>query len=101
MGIEGFYEAISQDEGFSKLRRKVESDNSNNALLLCTRVNLKDVVLSPKGVFVASNDEVQSWEGWNDRAVNLFLLSSSKSLGHVVNNLGWANKDGCSSINNT
>ena len=46
VGIEGLEETVSQDEGFSELRRQVESHNANNARGFASLVDFKDVVFA-------------------------------------------------------
>lgn len=89
VGVEGLQEAVSDNEGLAELGGKVETNNTNNAGRFSSLINFENVVLSGKSVLVSSNDEVKSWEVGDLSTINLFLLSSSKGFGHILDNLGW------------
>lgn len=101
MGVEGLEEAVSDNEGLSELRGKVESYNTNNAGWFSSLINFKNVVLSSKSILITSDDEIKSGEIGDLSAINLFLFSSSKGFSHILNDLSGSNNQWCSSINNT
>ena len=101
VGVEGFNEAVSQNEGLSELRWKVQAQNTDNALWFSSLVYFKNVVFSLQSVGISFDDKVKSGEVGDSGAVDLLLLSSSESFGHVLYNFGGANQNWCSSINNT
>ena len=100
VSVEGLDETVSQDEGLTELGRQVQTDKSNNAGGPSSLVDLQDVVLAGKGVLIASNDEVKSGQVGDLCAIDLLFLATAESFGHVVDDLGGANNDGCSSIDN-
>ena len=98
MGVEGLDEAVAQNEGFSQLGRKVQTDQADNAGGFSSLVDFEDVVLAGEGVLVASDDEVESGQVGHLCAVDLFFPAAAEGFGHVVDDFGGSDEDGCSGV---
>ena len=101
VGVEGFDEGVSDDEGLSELRGEVKAQNTNNADIFSTLVHLQDPIFCLKTVLISTDDEIKRRKGGQFRAVDLFLVAASESFGHIFNNLFGSNDNGCSGIDNT
>ncbi len=86
VGVISFDETVSQDEGFSELRWKVKSDQSDDTLGLSEGGDLKDVVSGFQNIFIASESHFKVGVGVDLVAVNLFLLSWPESGSHFGDN---------------
>ena len=100
MGVESLDEAVTQDEGFSQLGRKVQADQSNDAGGFSSLVDFEDVVFACEGVLVTSDDEIESGQVGDLCAVDLFFSAGAERFGHVVDDFGGSDEDGCSGVNN-